>query len=475
MSILLPMTPPEDNLERFKTVWPGAESNTGSDLKNHLDQLGDRWSHSLATSGRDIAIVSAGKARLDFQDDQGPTFQPNPNFLQWIEPRFASENSLLLLSQETGPKLLFYQPEDYWHATPPPPDHLAGEVEIEVFKTTEDLDKRCFELVTGRRTAYIGDEEAIPDINLVIASNPTELVNQILYTRAVKTTYELSLIRKASVIGARGHLAAKEGFEENLSEFEIHIKFLEATGLNEHALPYGNIVAQNDHASLLHYQHQERHVPDPILSLLIDAGGSYKGYASDITRTYCTNTEHEVFEAGVFKSLILAITKLKDIIIAEACDGTSFVDLQRLMHQTLARILNEHRLINISPDEAFESGLTELFCPHGLGHILGLQVHDVGGQQISADGTLSPPPTNYPSLRLTRPLCQDMVLTIEPGLYFVPSLLRTLQNSKSLDWKLIERLIPFGGIRVEDNIRINDTGNENLTLNAFQILERQNQ
>ena len=105
----------------------------------------------------------------------------------------------------------------------------------------------------------------------------------------------------------------------------------------------------------------------------------------------------------------------------------------------------------------------------------GLQVHDVGGQQISADGTLSPPPKNYPSLRLTRPLCQDMVLTIEPGLYFIPSLLRTLQNSKSLDWKLIERLIPFGGIRVEDNIRINDTGNENLTLNAFQILERQNQ
>ena len=90
--------------------------------------------------------------------------------------------------------------------------------------------------VTGQRTAYIGDEEAILDINLVFASNPTELVNQILYTRAVKTNYELSLIRKASVIGARGHLAAKEGFEQNLSEFEIHIKFLEATGLNEHAL-----------------------------------------------------------------------------------------------------------------------------------------------------------------------------------------------------------------------------------------------
>ena len=149
------MTPPEDDLERFKTVWPGAESDTGSDLRTHLDQLGDRWANSLATSGRDIAIVAAGKARLDFQDDQGATFQPNPNFLQWIEPRFASENSLLLLSQETRPKLLFYQPEDYWHATPPPPDHLDGEVDIEIFKTTEDLDKRCFELVTGQRAASV--------------------------------------------------------------------------------------------------------------------------------------------------------------------------------------------------------------------------------------------------------------------------------------------------------------------------------
>ena len=156
MSTLLSMTHPEDNLERFKTVWPGAEPDTGSDLKSHLDQLGNRWANSLTTSGRDIAIVAAGKARLDFQDDQGPTFQPNPNFLQWIEPRFASENSLLLLSQEERPKLLFYQPEDYWHATPPPPDSLAGEVDIEIFKTTKDLDKRCFELVTGQRAAYIG-------------------------------------------------------------------------------------------------------------------------------------------------------------------------------------------------------------------------------------------------------------------------------------------------------------------------------
>ena len=84
MSILLSMAPSEDNLEGFKTVWPGAESETDADLKSHLDQLADRWANSLATSGRDIAIVASGKARLDFQDDQGPTFQPNPNFLQSV-------------------------------------------------------------------------------------------------------------------------------------------------------------------------------------------------------------------------------------------------------------------------------------------------------------------------------------------------------------------------------------------------------
>ena len=97
--------------------------------------------------------------------------------------------------------------------------------------------------------------------------------------------------------------------------------------------------------------------------------------------------------------------------------GASYVELQQLMHEQLAEILTTHHILKCSAQEAFAHGLTEAFCPHGLGHLLGLQVHDVGGQQIAESGELRPPPENYPALRFTRPISENMVLTVEPGLY----------------------------------------------------------
>ena len=165
----------------------------------------------------------------------------------------------------------------------------------------------------------------------------------------------------------------------------------------------------------------------------------------------------------------------QDALIYQVVPGANYVDLQAAMHQSLARILVDTGIIQCEPEEAFNSDLTVPFCPHGLGHLLGIQVHDVGGQQLDIDGQTNPPPEPYASLRLTRPLAEDMVITVEPGLYFIPMLLEKKQaEGAPIDWRLIERLIPFGGIRIEDNVRLlPNAGVENLTRDAFaNISER---
>jgi Xaa-Pro dipeptidase len=123
---------------------------------------------------------------------------------------------------------------------------------------------------------------------------------------------------------------------------------------------------------------------------------------------------------------------------------------------------------------AFNRGLTRAFLPHGLGHLLGLQFHDVGGLQTNRSGASAQPPAEYPSLRLTRTVAVDQVFTIEPGIYFIPMLLERLRagpDAALLNSPLIERLMPFGGIRIEDNVVVTANGVRNLTREAFARIE----
>ena len=111
-------------------------------------------------------------------------------------------------------------------------------------------------------------------------------------------------------------------------------------------------------------------------------------------------------------------------------------------------------------------GLTAPFFPHGVGHFLGIQVHDVSGRQKAPDGGTVQPPPQYPYLRTTRVITEGQVFTIEPGLYFIDMLLRPFRTGKddgAIDWSLVERLAPFGGIRIEDNVVVTKTGHRNLT------------
>jgi Xaa-Pro dipeptidase len=186
-----------------------------------------------------------------------------------------------------------------------------------------------------------------------------------------------------------------------------------------------------------------------------------RGYASDITRTYVTAAADPVFA-----HLLDGMKTLQARLCVKGRPGTSYVDLHLEAHRGVGALLSEAGIFRVSAAEAYEKGLTRPFLPHGLGHFLGIQVHDVAGRQIDREGTIARPPDGHEALRTTRVIEERMVFTIEPGLYFIPMLLdpyRSGANRDAFDWALVDRLIPSGGTRIEDNVFVGKGANRNLT------------
>ena len=266
-------------------------------------------------------------------------------------------------------------------------------------------------------------------------------------------------IERANRIAARGQAATHRIVPDHPSEFELNEIYCRATGQRESALPYLNIVAVNEHAGILHYQELDRHPPPTIRSFLLDAGACCNGYASDVTRT-SSGADDE------FSDLILSMDAMQQQLCAEAQPGVDFIALNERAHQLLAEVLVAHRLTRCASDETYTLGITRSFLPHGLGHLLGLQVHDAGGHLRTPDGHEHAPPREHPFLRLTRVLEPGFVVTIEPGIYFIPALLNQLKNESVaplIDWQLVERLSPCGGVRIEDDVLVTESESLNLT------------
>ncbi len=190
------------------------------------------------------------------------------------------------------------------------------------------------------------------------------------------------------------------------------------------------------------------------------------GSASDITRTYAT-------DAGEFADLIAAMDAMQRQLCAAVVAGLDYRDLHLRAHLDIAGILKDFEIINGSAEAAVESGLSSVFYPHGLGHYLGLQTHDVAGLIADAEGTPIPRPEGHPFLRLTRHLEAGNVLTIEPGLYFIEPLLRQWRENGDLtaiNWDKTEAMAKYCGIRIEDNVVVTEGTPRNLTREAFSEL-----
>ncbi len=253
--------------------------------------------------------------------------------------------------------------------------------------------------------------------------------------RLIKSEYELSQMREACEISAQGHLAAMRFTRPGVNERQIqgvlaHQFFMRGSAREG----YGFIVASGNSATTLHYNFNDQKCRDGDL-LLIDAGAEFNYYTGDITRTYPVNGKFTDEQAKVYE----AVLKVQKDIIAYLKPGIVFKELHDMGTSMLTEAMLELGLLSGRKDDLIQALAQKKYYPHGIGHWLGLDVHDAGLYFRNGE---------------PRAIEANMCFTIEPGLY-IPA----HDNSAPAKYRGI-------GIRIEDNIRITNHGSENMTTSA---------
>jgi Xaa-Pro dipeptidase len=421
----------------------------------HVETVRQRHDRALAESGYDHVIVSGGALHVAFLDDMYYPFKVNPHLKSWV-PVVDNPHCFVVYTPGQTPRLVYYQPVDYWYKpAETPAGYWTSQFDIRVI--TEPQQARDH-FPTSGRVAFLGEPEELQTGDL----NPQPLLDRLHWERSWKTDYEIECVRQANVKAARGHRAAEAAFRGGATEYEIHLEYLRASDQTEEELPYGNIIALNENAAVLHYfQHDRRELEHH--SFLIDAGASINGYASDVTRTYSSNGDE-------FGELIKAMDAMQQDLCAAVKPGANYPDIHLRAHRGVAALLAQFAFVKLDAEAIVETGISSTFFPHGVGHYLGLQVHDVAGFMADPSGKTIAKPDGHPYLRLTRQVDPRMVFTIEPGLYFIEPLLADLQksdNAKHVNWPKVDAFRKFGGIRIEDDVVVTENGHDNLTRAAF--------
>ena len=438
-------------------------STAASPYAEHLATLQARTAIALERGGFDHLVVPSGTLHYQVFDDRDYAYAVNPQFKHWV-PLTRTPGSWLVVTPGEKPRLIYLQPRDYWHVVPQAPSgEWVEHFDVVVIRKPEEAMQHLPR--NAQRCAILGEaESALGKYAAFKPNNPQPVLDYLDYHRAYKTPYEVAMMREATRRGVRAHRAAERAFRAGASEFGIHLAYCQAAGQDANELPYNNIVALNANGAVLHYTELDRLPPRQPLSFLLDAGASHAGYACDITRTHAQDTGSE------FQTLIDAVDAAQRGMCDQVRAGVDYRQLHLDAHLALAVILKDFGLITVSPEAAVATGVSSTFFPHGIGHGLGLQVHDVAGFAASDRGGSIAKPEGHPYLRLTRTLEPGFVVTIEPGLYFIDMLLEDLKaagHGDSVDWARVDAFRPYGGIRIEDNVVCTQDAPVNLTREAF--------
>ncbi|THD25814.1 Peptidase D [Fasciola hepatica] len=332
---------------------------------------------------------------------------------------------------------------------------------LKQWDTTLLLTLRGMNTDSGRMTV----EASFPGIEHFKVNN--ELLHpEIVECRLYKTKMELEVLRYANRISSAAHRHLMRCVKPGMHEFEAESIFLHYCyfhGGMRH-VAYTCIGASGCNCAILHYGHagspNERLIEDGDMCLF-DMGGEYYCYTSDITCSYPVNGRFTSDQKIIYEAVLAA----SRAVLNAAKPGADWVKLHQLAEENILSRLLQAGLLRGDLAKMMKERLGAVFMPHGLGHLMGCDVHDVGG--YTQDSPARPTAVGLRNLRTARILQPNMVITVEPGCYFIDQLLDEALQSPKLSPFLVpealQRFRKFGGVRIEDNIVITEAGNELLT------------
>ena len=298
-----------------------------------------------------------------------------------------------------------------------------------------------------------------------------EMVRSVVEMRLVKEDIEIEELEKACTLGQMMHTVARQGITVGVKEQEI-VGAMEALTLAKGwGVSFATILTQ--HGEIFHC-HSHEALIEPGKLLVIDAGlETNDHYASDFTRTYPTGGKFTPKQRDIYQ----LVYECNEHAFGITRPGTAYLDVHLSVARRMLEGLKDLGLVAGDVDGMVEAGIAGLFMPHGLGHNMGMDVHDMEdlGENLVGygPGQRRSSQLGLGSLRMARPLVPGNVVTDEPGIYFIPALIEQWKKEGTdkgfVCYDRLASYYDFGGIRLEDDVLITEDGARRLGADRLPI------
>ena len=430
-----------------------------------------------------VVLLQGGVSRMKYDTDREFLFEQE-SFFQYLfgvkEPGFYGA-----IHVSSGKSILFipHLPEEWgvWMGKIHSPSDFQQTYEVDDVQYVDELTSTLQTLKADPLLLLHG-----PNSDSGLMATPAQFSGiegfktdfEILHTelvecRVLKSEEEIRLLRWINGISSEAHMEVMRQCKPGLMEYQLEAAFLhyiyDRGGCRFTA--YTCICGCGPNSAVLHYGHQgapnNRMLKDGEM-FLNDSGAQYHGYASDITCSYPVNGTFTAEQREIYSAVLASNRAVQQAMKP----GISWPDMHRLSVRVIAERLRDIGIIQGSVDDLIANHIPALFMPHGLGHFMGLDVHDPGGYP---EGTSRIDEPGIRSLRCGRKLESGMVITVEPGVYFIDAVLEPALSNPAVSQFLVPNKLKFfrnfGGVRIEDDVLVTPKGSENFTRVPRQIHE----
>ncbi|KAI8947333.1 peptidase M24, structural domain-containing protein [Xylaria longipes] len=452
-----------------------------------------------ALGSREGIIFLPGQWDVNWEDsDQGPPFRQRRYFYYITGVNFPGCSVTYDIEADKLTLWIPYTPPAtiLWFGNTPSPEACLARSDVHDVKYNKLLSEYLNSRLAKVKTLFVLRASQMPKFAEFDSLKPrlhidTTSLQQVMdEARVTKSDYEIDMIRKANAVSSEAHREVARSMYGLSNECQLEAAFLSScTAQNAHAQAYPIIAGSGPNASTLHYDANNEPLAGRQL-VVLDAGAEWDCYASDVTRTLPIGSTFSPEAKAIYD----LVHQMQEECIQRIRPGVAFRDLQ--LHATLVAVKGLLRLgilHNGTADEIFKNGTGSAFFPHGLGHHVGLDVHDVLSKDLlrpagenmwgkrrpigpnslramikQAAATTDDAAAAASGDRTYNTLQANMIVTVEPGLYFCRPyieayFLHSEQHSKYVDQAVLERYWDVGGVRIEDCILVTEDGYENLT------------